>query len=236
MSIRALNIRNVYEMMNDIPDLVSKEQVLQVSGINLENKYNNKINKVCVIDGPTSDSTMKNVESFNYYSLVVFHSFNYKERKKLCKKDKEDLKIKEIVVPEIYKDAEWINHVRLRNHNLSYDEVCRVLNHMMIWHYSMHKQEAVIVLEGDAMLTEMHTNHMPRNSITCLSSSDYFVPNLNYVCMDEPYAYSIDPFCARALFNTIMENGIIEPLNYMIRIDKFTVNNLKKAIRIQNNY
>ena len=45
MSIRALNIRNVYEMMNDIPELVSKEQVLQVSGLNLENKYNNKINK-----------------------------------------------------------------------------------------------------------------------------------------------------------------------------------------------
>ena len=236
MSVRALNLRNVYEMMGDIPELVSKEQVLQVSGLNLENKYDSKINKVCVIEGSTSHSTIKNLENFNYYSLVLFESFNYKERKKLCRKDKEELSIKQIVLPEIYKDADWINHIRLRNHNLSYDEVCRVLNHMMVWHYSIHKQEAVVVLEGDTMLTELHNVHMPRNSINCLSSTDYFVHNLNYVCMNEPYAYSIDPFCAKTLFNTVIENGIIEPLNYMIRLDKFTITNSKKAVRIQNNY
>lgn len=235
MSVRSLNIRNVYNMMDEPAELVSKEQVLQVSGLNLTNKYTDTISKVCVIEGATSDLTVQNVKNLNY-SLVLFESFNYKERKKLCKEDSEGLIIKEIVTPKSYENAVWLKHIRLRNHNLTYEQVCRILNHMIVWSYCMSEQEPVIVLEGDSMLTDAHRKHTPKNSIHCLSSSDFFIHNMNYVCMNEPYAYSIDPFCARSLFNLVMDDGIIEPLDYMIRIDKFTISNSKKAIRIRNNY
>jgi len=236
MSARALNLKNIYEMMEDPFQIVDKEQMLEVSGLNLVNKYVDTIKKVCIIDGPISQHAIKNIEGFKDYTPVLFTSFNYKQQQKLSRKENEELKIKEVLLPEIYGDCEWIKQVRLRNHKLTYEEVCRVLNHMMIWHYCMEIKEPVIILEGDAMLIKEHRKHHPRNSINCLSNNYFFEHNENYICMAEPYAYSIDPFCSKNLFNLVMKNGIIEPLNYMIRIDKFTVINSLNAIRIKNNY
>lgn len=236
MSARAMNYRNIYQMMEDPFEIVDKEQMFQVSGLNFENKYDDTIRKVCIIDGPFSDAILKNVGGFKDYTPLLFESFNYKQQKKLSRKENEELKIKEVLLPEIYGDCEWIKQVRLRNHKLTYEEVCRVLNHMMIWHYCMEIKEPIIILENDVMMIKEHNRHHTRNSINCLSGEDSFIHNENYICMNEPYAYSVDPFSSKKLFHMVMNDGMIEPLNYMFRIDKFSIFNFQKALRIQNNY
>jgi hypothetical protein len=235
MSIALYNSRNIHVLLNDPNELVDQHQLLQVSGANLKNDYSAHIKDVCIFQGPSSSVAVESVKSFNL-NPILLESFNILDRNSISVDDYNNLQIKEIVLPEQYKNVEWVNQVRLTNHKIKHNEVCRILNHMMAWHYSMKENRPIIVMEHDTILNAQHNFHVPRNSINALATNTYNMHNENYICMDKPYAYSVDQFSSKRLFNLIMEQGIREPMEFMIRIDQFNVINHFKVLRIKNNF
>jgi hypothetical protein len=235
MSVALYNSRNIHVLLNDPTELVDQHQLLQVSGANLKNDYSALIKDVCIFQGPSSGVAIESAKRFNL-NHILLESFNILDRNFISVDDYNTLQIKEIVLPEQYKNVEWINQVRLTNHKIEHNEVCRILNHMMAWHYSMKKNKPIIVMEHDTILNAAHDFHMPRNSINALATNTYNMHNENYICMHKPYAYSVDQFSSKRLFNLIMEQGIREPMEFMIRIDQFNVINYSKVLRVKNNF
>ena len=74
--------------------------------------------------------------------------------------------------------------------------------------------------------------HVPRNSIHCLSDDKPLFNNSNWPWMGEPFAYSVDNHSAKRLFNKVMEEGLVDPLEVMIRLDQFMVIFDRKSSRI----
>jgi hypothetical protein len=105
---------------------------------------------------------------------------------------------------------------------------------MLAWEYSILNNEPIIVLENDAVLCEKHSyNSMRTNSITMLGDINISRHNKNWIHGSGVYAYSLDHFAAKNLFNKVMNEGIINPLEFMFNVDEFNINLQKKACRFQ---
>lgn len=235
MSISNYQSRNINVLLNEPNELVDQHQLLQVSGANLKNEYTAVIKDVCIFQGPSCETAIASVKRFNM-NVILIESFNFLDRNKISVDDYNNLLIKEIILPEQYKKVEWVNQVRLTNHKISHNEVCRVLNHMTAWHYSIKNNKPIIIMEHDTLLNDTHEYHIPRSSINSLTSDYHNMLNENYVCMNKPYAYSVDQFSSKRLFNMVLEQGIRETMDYMIRVDDFCIINYPKVLRLKNNF
>lgn len=105
---------------------------------------------------------------------------------------------------------------------------------MAIWNYCVVNNKSVIVLEHDALLLKRHTENIPRNSINMLS--DFFLSEHtdNFIYGAGVHAYSLDQFSAKRLFNKVMDQGITDPLEFLFRLDEFSLVCHKKAIKVHN--
>ena len=143
------------------------------------------------------------------------------------------VEIKNIVLTAEHSEQTWTNYVKLMNHNLTYDEVTRILDHMVVWNEVSNIGKPRIVLESGTVVCKPISGIMPRNVIVSLDNElTYNQHNDNFISMNGIHAYVIDQFSARALLNEVLVNGIIEPLELMFRIDKFSIvsnNSAKRA-------
>jgi hypothetical protein len=197
-----------------------------VTGLNLMNNFDhNRISKICIINGPQVETVKNKVDKLDNFSVEVFTSFNlFNNVWGVDESIRQNTEISKIACPPKYKNLEWINHVKLMNHNMDYDQVTRILDHMIIWHHCIVGNEPVILLENNANPHALISNHFPRNSVISLSAdSEYYYHSDNWVCMKDVSCYGIDPFSANALFNEVMRSGIINPIDLMFRIDKQNV-------------
>jgi GR25 family glycosyltransferase involved in LPS biosynthesis len=201
----------------------------QVTGIKLLNKYEDAIREVCIIQGPNQATAIDSVTKLGL-NYKLFTSFNFLDNIKDV--DTTGIQIKNVLVPEEYKNLSWLNHVRSMNHLLSYEETTRLLNHMVIWDYCISTGLPVLIIEHDVILNTKLLKHTPKNSIISLSSGiDFYVHNNNWMCMNGVNSYSVDQFSAKTLFNDILTNGIVNPLELMFRVDKFTIINARSVIQ-----
>lgn len=205
---------------------------INVSGMNLVPYFSPyKIENVLVIQGPMSNRAVESAQRLGY-NVRLIESFNYLDRTQLSPYEYDNVKIKDVFPTKYYESQEWAKQVRLRG-RLDHNQVCRILNHMAAWSTCMTLSTPCIVLEHDAILLDKHELQVPRNSIHCLSDDKPVAHNSNWLCMGQPFAYSVDNHSSKRLFNKIMEEGIAEPLEVAIRLDQFMVVFNRMASRIR---
>jgi hypothetical protein len=205
---------------------------LDTRGMNLVPNYSDfGISDVIVLQGPMHKRATSSAERFGY-SLHLIESFNFLDRTEVSPHAYDNVKIKEVFPPLYYESQEWTNQVRLKS-RLNHNQVCRILTHMAAWSKCMSMGKPCIILEHDAILMEPLKEHVPRNSIHCLSDDKPLFHNSNWPCMGEPFAYSVDNHSAKRLFNKVMEEGLVDPLEVMIRLDQFMIIFDRKSSRIR---
>lgn len=206
---------------------------LDTKGMNLVQNFNFfGILDVIILQGPMHKRAISSAERFGY-NLHFIESFNFLDRTEVSPHAYDNVKIKDVFPPLYYESQEWTNQVRLKS-RLNHNQVCRILTHMAAWSKCMSIGRPCIILEHDAILMEPLKVHAPRNSIHCLSDDKPVFHNSNWPCMGEPFAYSVDNHSAKRLFNKVMEEGLVDPLEVMFRLDHFMVLFDKKASRIRH--
>lgn len=192
--------------------IVPLERAIDVNGLSFENSWVYEINDAYVLRGPTFELATKSAQEL---ALLVteFDSFNLKEVNPECY---EKIDIKNILVPEKYKHLDWLNRIRIMSHRLEYADVARILNHMVAWFYCTTKGTPTIILESNARLLSKPHSHFPRSSIIGLDTKGKLHKhNNNYQVMPGVWAYSVDQFSSKRLFDSVMSNGMKEPLELM---------------------
>ena len=206
--------------------MINKWNMPLATGLNLEREYSTDISRAFVIKGP---NYQQSIDSALHYGLNVtlLDSFNVLDNvaEHLVNGEYTNVVLKHIVAPSQYRGAQWLDHLKIVNINLTYRQVTRLLNHIAIWEECARVQEPYIILDNGAQLTLHHTEHLPRNSIISLDSGikKFYQHNTNFLSMNNPHAYSIDQFMAKRLFSDIMKNGMIEPLERHFRVDKYLI-------------
>lgn len=228
-------MNRINNLVIDVQESATIRSKVDVDGLNLPLEIKDVIHTALIIQGPNSNRAVESVRQFDYNAMLV-PSFYHPDRfgANITIKDYHSECFRHVEVPEGYTKGSWAYQVKLHGQHLSYYEVCRVLNHMSAWEYSIRTNEAVIVLEHDSILTERHDVMSPRfNSINMLSEVFYHQHNDNWVCGAGVYAYAVDCRMAKRLFNKVMSEGIINPLELMFRVDEFNVSIFKKATRLK---
>jgi hypothetical protein len=228
--------------MSSYPDLNIKKEYLwineknfhRVFGQNLFNTWDLKIDTACIIDGPQSPQAKDSVEKFNL-KIKNIPTFNLLESTdNLIRLDPVSDDVNLLQCPKKYADQDWVKHVKLYAHTLTYEQVARIFNHMAAWNYCIVHGKPVIVLEHNAKLIHPHNVHLPESSIIGLATmGKAHKHNQGWSCMPGVFAYSIDSYSAKSLFNRVLEQGIRDPLELMFRDDQYTIILEQKAIRCQ---
>ena len=216
------------DAMSDHRIMLNLWNTHQVEGLNFFYNFEDLISNVCIIDGSNKELTIESCKKFNLEYKII-PSFNLKNKLN----SNTTVELKNIVLSDEQCTQPWANYVKLMNHNLTYDEVTRILNHVAIWNEVANIGKPRIVLESGVVVYKPISGIMPRNVIVSLDNELIFNQhNDNFICMNGVHAYVIDQFSARALLNEVLINGIIDPLELMFRIDKFSVmtnNSAKRA-------
>ena len=200
---------------------INPQNDLTVKGLNLEENWSMAI-KNAIILGNDSDQAIKSVELLN---LVVEQFESHNLTTTLAPEFRDSVVIRNIVIPSSHAAADqksWHHQVRLMNHRLEYHEISRIFDHMAAWHHIITKTRVpTVVLESNVRLIRTMPYHLPRNSIIGLATEGKLHEhNCNYKVMPGVWAYSIDQFAARKMFNRVIEQGIREPLELMFRADQ----------------
>lgn len=192
-----------------------------ITGINLEESWTNDVQNAIVITGVGYESTVESAKA-NNIAVKVIESHDLTST--LAPEYRDSIEIKNIVIPASHNmgSISWHHQVRLMNHRLEYREVSRVFDHMSAWHHIMTvDRRPTIVLESCARLDRIIPKHFPRNSIIGLDTQgEWSNYNCNYRVMPGVWAYCIDQFAARRMFNRILDQGIRDPIDLMFRGDQ----------------
>lgn len=217
-----------------VPKFITEfKQRVTVNGMNLETDFNDTIEKALIIPGPLKNRAMESARILKIQP-VLLDSFYFPDRFNCNPVDYMSDAFRCVEIPRSFDANSWPHHIKLYSQQLNYYQVCRILNHMIAWDYSVRNNEPVIILENDAVLLSRHKhNNMRFNSITMLADTEYYYHNNNWICAKGVYAYAIDAFTAKNLFNKVMTEGLVNPLELMFRIDELNISLAKKACRIQ---
>jgi len=217
------------DIMDDHRVMLNLWNTHRVEGLNFFYNFEDLILNACIIDGSNKNSTVESCREFNL-EYKLFPSFNLKNKLNSTA----SIEIKNIVLTVEHGPQTWANYVKLMNHNLTYEEVTRILDHMVVWNEVANIGKPRIVLESGTVIYKPISGVMPRNAIISLDNEMiYNEHNDNFMCMNGVHAYVIDQFSARALLNEVLVNGIIDPLELMFRIDKFSIMANNSAKRVE---
>lgn len=220
--------------INEPKNFLSRQFHLKIDGLNFNTETDTSISECCVIEGPLSKRAVDSVNSVGM-EAIVFPSFNTLDRiGNISITDYNTTNVATVTAPIQHEGQDWLNHIKLLQTKISYNEICRILNHMSIWNYCILNNKSVIVLEHDAILLKKHTENVPRNSINMLSDFYLSEHTNNFIHGAGVHAYSVDQFSAKRLFNKVLNQGICDPLEFLFRLDEFSIVCQKKAIKIHN--
>lgn len=143
----------------------------------------------------------------------------------------------ELLVPDHIKNQDWYKWLRVTDHYQSLAEIACSLSHISLWVKCMTDDQPMVILEHDAIMIKPYLYHELYNGIVYLGSQDQFgqtrtskslIPmyssiNPNWNFIHRAHAYSIDPAAARKLFSRILDRGIYESADVMIRADDVAI-------------
>jgi hypothetical protein len=142
----------------------------------------------------------------------------------------------ELQIPEHIRNQSWYRWLRVTDHYQSLAEIACSLSHIALWVKCMTDDQPLVILEHDAIMIKPYLKHEIYNGIAYLGSQDQFsqptqkklIPmyssiNRNWNFIHRAHAYSIDPAAARKLFSRILDRGIYESADVMIRADDVAI-------------
>lgn len=222
-------------LVRDVQSGATIKSRTKVDGLNLPLVIDDIIETVLIIAGPYVERAKQSVENLGYKAVII-PSFYYPDKfvPNITIDDYYSNAFSHVETPKDFVENSWPYQVKISAQHLSYYEVCRILNHMSAWDYSIRTNNPVIILEHDSILHDRHDLMHPRfNSLNMLSDMLYHQHNDNWVCASGVHAYALDCRMAKRLFNKIMSEGIINPLELLFRVDEFNISISKKATKFK---
>jgi hypothetical protein len=141
-----------------------------------------------------------------------------------------------IVTPPQMENDSIISMVKITDHYLTKGEVACFLSHLSLWIHCAKIDKPIVILEHDAIMLKKFISIESYNSLIYLGGSEWVnhnwpmlpIPPLsqdgnNWMFMCRAHAYAIDPLVAKNLVSYVIQHGINNSLDIMMRIDLFNV-------------
>lgn len=141
----------------------------------------------------------------------------------------------EIKVPAHLENQGWIKWLKVTDHFQSTTEVACSLSHIALWVKCMEEDRPLIILEHDAVMIKPYTTHIAYNAISYLGCREQLghnklplIPihssiNGNWHFINRAHAYCVDPQVAKRLFLNVLDRGIFESADVMIKCDDVAI-------------
>lgn len=142
-----------------------------------------------------------------------------------------------ITPPEHLKHDSVMNMLKITDHYLTRGEVACALSHISLWVHCALIDKPIVILEHDAMMVKRFANFKGFNTIFWLGGAEWARqnwqpvegipphasegPNYHFIC--RAHAYAIDPTMAKNLIAHVIKNGIVAPLDIVMRADLFNI-------------
>ena len=143
----------------------------------------------------------------------------------------------EIKVPDMLKGQAFINFLRLQRADLLYTQIACFLSHYSLWCLCLDIDKPIAILEHDAIMMKPYRTHKFYNNIVYLGSREqqlqgrevYTIPPhgsdfkglYRFIC--RAHAYAIDPAVAKNLVSYVIQHGIANSLDAIMRSDIFPI-------------
>ena len=143
----------------------------------------------------------------------------------------------EIKVPDMLQGQAFINFLRLQRADLLYTQIACFLSHYALWCLCLDIDRPIVILEHDAIMVRQYTLHKFYNNIVYLGSREqqlqgrevYTIPPhgsdfkglYRFIC--RAHAYAIDPTIAKNLVSYVIQQGIANSLDAIMRSDIFPI-------------
>ena len=192
--------------------IIHGANTFSTQGLNLAVDWQHNINEIVVISDQVAENLEKTLTSLYSldYTITVLPEFTSNLKQ-----------IDEYADPKV--DTSFLMHIRNMHHNLKPSQVCRILNHALVWNYCVKQQKPVIVVEAGNIPVRLIDVHIPRNSIINLTNKPLLQVNKNWLSFQGLESYSIDQFVAKQLLAHLYTQGIRDDLTVMIRDDLFCI-------------
>jgi hypothetical protein len=143
----------------------------------------------------------------------------------------------DIQVPGTLKDQSFINFLRLTRSDLMLTQIACFLSHYALWCLCLDIDRPIVILEHDAIMLKPYRVHRHYNNIVYLGSREqqqqgkevYSIPphgsdyNGLYRFICRAHAYAIDPAVAKNLVSYVIQQGISNSLDAIMRADIFPI-------------
>jgi len=141
----------------------------------------------------------------------------------------------EIKAPAHLRDQSWVKWLKVTDHFQSATEVACSLSHIALWVKSMEEDRPLIILEHDAIMVKPYKTHLFFNAISYLGCHEqlgkqqlpiipmYSAINRNWNFINRAHAYCVDPQVAKRLFLNVLDRGIFESADVMIKCDDVAI-------------
>lgn len=193
-------------------------------------------------------SNTTNVE--NAYIITVNGNTNSERYSKRCQQSCADVdmpykiwdayngtnKDNKIVTPDHLKTDSVMNMLKITDHYMTRGEVACALSHISLWVHCAVIDKPIVILEHDAIMYKRFEVVENYNTIVYLGGNEWknlgwkifpIPPHAsegpNYLFICRAHAYAIDPAMAKNLVSYVIKNGIIAPLDIMLRADLFNI-------------
>jgi hypothetical protein len=141
----------------------------------------------------------------------------------------------EIKIPKHSQSQSWLKWLKVTDHFQSMTEISVSLSHIALWVKCMEEDRPIIILEHDAIMVKPYKNHNFYNAISYLGCREQLnsqnitsIPlhsaiNSNWHFIHRAHAYCVDPAVARRLFLNVLDRGIFESADVMIKCDDVAI-------------
>jgi GR25 family glycosyltransferase involved in LPS biosynthesis len=142
----------------------------------------------------------------------------------------------QIIAPNHLKNDSVMNMLKITDHYMTRGEVACALSHISLWVHCAVIDKPIVILEHDAIMCKKFEVVDNYNTIIYLGGNEwknqgwniYPIPphaseGPNYLFICRAHAYAIDPAMAKNLISYVIKNGIVAPLDIMLRADLFNI-------------
>ena len=143
----------------------------------------------------------------------------------------------DIQVPDMLKGQAFINFLRVHRSDLMLTQIACFLSHYALWCLCLDIDRPIVILEHDAIMLKPYHVHKYYNNIVYLGSREqqqqgkevYSIPPhgsdhdglYRFIC--RAHAYAIDPAVAKNLISYVIQQGISNSLDAIMRADIFPI-------------
>lgn len=152
-----------------------------------------------------------------------------------------------ITIPNHSKNSSYLSWLKVFDHHLSVSEIACIFSHFSLWVRCIELDRPIVILEHDAILMKKIETFPSYNSILYLGCLEQrkgtmqtmIIPphgtvNHNYHFICRAHAYAIDPAMAKNLVGYLIQRGITESLDVMIRADLFNITQIAGLCAFDN--